>query len=549
MRVFHCEADFTDERYPRTGKPTTSGRLTISQASFAAGIMATAIVAAPVAQASPAWFWADDVPVYDAPLYDAPPPAPKRHHQHQRKRLQLDHEAEKQIQKQTTKPQGPVVIAVSIEQQKLRVYDANGLFAEAPVSTGMRGHSTPMGVFSVIQKSKYHRSNIYSGAPMPYMQRITWSGIALHAGALPGYPASHGCIRMPMAFAVKMWGWTRMGARVIVAPGEITPASFTHPLLAAKKLVPDPEPMVSDSPKPATTTKSDKAADNGKPAESALPTDELRRGIALGSDKPATAPVRTADAAAAAVTLTDASSSKADQASDTAGPATTAAVGATKAQDKTTERKPTDGKPMDDKASTTADTAPAAEQPKATAATTDDKGLSASEDKDQSHAPTAGDQTASAPALPSPNPKQQIAAFVSGKDGRLYVRQNQTPLFDVPVTIAASDRPLGTHIFTAELDKDLSVRWSVVSLPTKLAKAEPEVQRKSRRHTSSLAEDSKTSHEINSPAEALDRLTIPPEAMQRIAEAMTNGSSLIVSDQGIATGETGKGTDFIIPLR
>ncbi|PZA12179.1 L,D-transpeptidase [Rhodopseudomonas palustris] len=535
MRVFHCEADFTDERYQSTGKLATSGRLTMSQATFAAGIMVTAMIAAPSAQASPAWFWADDTPIYDAPPYDLPPPAPKRH-QHPRKRLQLDHKAEKQIEKQTAKPQGPVVIAVSIEQQKLRVYDANGLFAEAPVSTGMRGHSTPMGVFSVIQKSKYHRSNIYSGAPMPYMQRITWSGIALHAGALPGYPASHGCIRMPMAFAVKMWGWTRMGARVIVAPGEITPASFTHPLLATKKLVPDPEPMVSDSPKPAITTKSDKAADNDKPAEPTLSADELRRGIALGGDKPAAAPVRTADAAAAAVTLTDASSSKAPEATDAAAPATTATVDSTKAQDK----------PVDNKS---ADTTPAAEQPKAAAATTDDKTPSVPGDKDQSRAPTGDDHAASAPALPSPNPKQQIAGFVSAKDGRLYVRQNQTPLFDVPVTIAAGDQPLGTHVFTAELDKDLSVRWSVVSLPTKLAKAEPEVKRKSRRHDSTLAEEAKTSHQTNSPTEALDRLTIPPEAMKRFAEALTNGSSLIVSDQGIATGETGKGTDFIIPLR
>ena len=72
------------------------------------------------------------------------------------------------------------------------------------------------------------------------MQRITWSGVAMHAGVLPGYPASHGCIRMPMAFAVKMWNWTRMGARVIVTPGEITPASFSHPLLVAQKVVPQP---------------------------------------------------------------------------------------------------------------------------------------------------------------------------------------------------------------------------------------------------------------------------------------------------------------------
>ena len=131
------------------------------------------------------------------------------------------------VKETNAKPQGPLIIAVSIDQQKVRVYDANGLFAESPVSTGMKGHSTPMGVFSIIQKHKMHRSNIYSGAPMPYMQRITWSGVAMHAGVLPGYPASHGCIRMPTAFAMKMWNWTRMGARVIVTPGDITPASFS----------------------------------------------------------------------------------------------------------------------------------------------------------------------------------------------------------------------------------------------------------------------------------------------------------------------------------
>ena len=129
-------------------------------------------------------------------------------------------------EKESAKPQGPLIIAISIDKQNVKIYDANGFFAEAPVSTGMKGHPTPMGVFSVIQKQKMHHSNIYSGAPMPFMQRITWSGVAMHAGVLPGYPASHGCIRMPMAFAVKMWNWTRMGARVIVTPGELSPCQL-----------------------------------------------------------------------------------------------------------------------------------------------------------------------------------------------------------------------------------------------------------------------------------------------------------------------------------
>ena len=129
-----------------------------------------------------------------------------------------------------------------------------------------------MGVFSIIQKHKLHHSNIYSGAPMPFMQRITWSGVAMHAGVLPGYPASHGCIRMPMAFAARMWNWTKMGARVVVTPGEITPATFSHPLLVEQKIV--PQPLIANDPATdAPAVKSDKGADAGhatKPANSSL---------------------------------------------------------------------------------------------------------------------------------------------------------------------------------------------------------------------------------------------------------------------------------------
>ena len=105
--------------------------------------------------------------------------------------------------------------------------------------SGLDRHEGPFDPDGRVQRhpeAQVHHSNIYSGAPMPYMQRITWSGVAMHAGVLPGYPASHGCIRMPMAFAVKMWNWTRMGARVIVTPGEITPASFSHPQLLSRSM-------------------------------------------------------------------------------------------------------------------------------------------------------------------------------------------------------------------------------------------------------------------------------------------------------------------------
>ncbi len=158
------------------------------------------------------------------------------------------------------------------------------------------------------------------------------------------------------------------------------------------------------------------------------------------------------------------------------------------------------------------------------------------------------------PAIVAP-PKRsgQIAAFVSRKDSKLYVRQNFSPLFEVPVTIAPSDRPLGTHVFTAQVDKnDANVlHWSVISLPAPARYAEPrgEDERASRRRKIAGAAQNKAIPAPNSPAEALDRLTIPPDAMAKISEALSTGGSIIVSDQGISSGETGEGTDFIVSLR
>src|SRR5229473_6985301 len=244
------------------------------------------------------YYWSNYDPGYYRPEPIIPQQRQKPRHR-QTKKIEAP-------EKESTKPQGPLIIAISIDRQNLRIYDANGFFAETPISTGMRGHPTPMGVFSVIQKHKFHRSNIYSGAPMPYMQRITWSGVAIHAGVLPGYPASHGCIRMPMNFAVKMWGWTRMGARVVVTPGETTPADFSHPLLMAQKVA--PQPAVANEPNP-----------DAAPAASLelRPTVGHDGGVkSVMSEPPPAAPLtQTADARAALpatnapVTMTDATSS------------------------------------------------------------------------------------------------------------------------------------------------------------------------------------------------------------------------------------------------
>ncbi|MGE5157616.1 MAG: L,D-transpeptidase family protein, partial [Gemmatimonas sp.] len=129
----------------------------------------------------------------------------------------------------------PILAIVSLQKQRITIYDANGWILRAPVSSGQRGRETPAGVFSVIQKDAEHYSNIYDDAYMPNMQRITWSGIALHGGYLPGYPASHGCIRMPYDFAAQLFGLTQLGLRVIVAPSDPAPAEFSHPMLFQPK--------------------------------------------------------------------------------------------------------------------------------------------------------------------------------------------------------------------------------------------------------------------------------------------------------------------------
>jgi L,D-transpeptidase catalytic domain len=130
---------------------------------------------------------------------------------------------------------GALQIIISIADQRVSVYDDGTLIARSSVSTGVKGHPTPLGVFSVIGKERWHRSNIYSAAPMPYMQRITWSGIALHAGVVPDHPASHGCIRLTNDFAIRLWHLTKRGTRVVIAHNDVRPVEIADPHLFVAK--------------------------------------------------------------------------------------------------------------------------------------------------------------------------------------------------------------------------------------------------------------------------------------------------------------------------
>jgi hypothetical protein len=167
-------------------------------------------------------------------------------HKHQHKRTKSDLAKKPQSQDAS---KAPLQIIISIADQRISVYENGSLIARSSVSTGVERHPTPLGVFSVISKHKWHRSNIYSDAPMPYMQRITWSGIALHAGDLPGYPASHGCIRLTKDFAIQLWHLTKRGTRVIIAREDIQPVEIANPQL----FVPKPR-VASASPEAGTAT-------------------------------------------------------------------------------------------------------------------------------------------------------------------------------------------------------------------------------------------------------------------------------------------------------
>ncbi|WP_298363772.1 L,D-transpeptidase family protein [uncultured Bradyrhizobium sp.] len=545
-------------------------------------ILTAAGTVAASSQADAALFYWNRDSAYYGDVEPMPPqqPRPKPKRSTAKKNPAIEKEAGR-------KPQGPLIISVSIDQQRVSIYDANGLYAESPVSTGMKGHSTPMGVFSVIQKQKYHQSNIYSGAPMPYMQRITWSGIAMHAGVLPGYPASHGCIRMPTSFAVKMYNWTRMGARVFVTPGTISPENFSHPLLVTQKVTPQ-QPVADDVLKMDAPlgVKSDKGADK----QSSL---DLRTSVGHAAAASLRDNTHTADAsgampaASASATMSDASSSARDAiaekiAADKSEASATEPAAADKPADTNsaagdssvvTDDKTvgevtgsTDTPKSEVSASDPVKAEAKADEPKADAAKTDAASKDATKAADAvkpAEAATAADANQDAAKDPArlpgvakidiPKRAGQIAVFISRKDSKLYVRQNFAPLFEVPVTIAASDRPLGTHVFTAETDKTDAnlLRWSVVTLPTRsAARIDVEERASHRRKIAAAAPvEAKPQPATNTPAEALDRISIPADAMARINEALGTGGSIIVSDLGVNQGETGEGTDFILPLR
>jgi hypothetical protein len=150
----------------------------------------------------------------------------------------------------TTEAHQPMTLIVSLRNQKVDIYRGTTLITSSSVSTGKRGHATKAGVFSILEKRRRHYSNLYNGAPMPWMQRLTWSGTALHAGVVPGYPASHGCIRLPYSFAPKLFSITDVGGQVVVAHGKVTPKLIEHSELFQPLPLPAPPSLAKQDDQP-----------------------------------------------------------------------------------------------------------------------------------------------------------------------------------------------------------------------------------------------------------------------------------------------------------
>ena len=406
----------------------------------------------------------------------------------------------------------PVTAIVSLRDQRITVYDAKGWILRAPVSSGQKGRETPAGIFSVIQKVADHYSNLYDDAYMPHMQRITWSGIALHGGVLPGRPASHGCIRLPFDFAERLFDEKTMGMRVIVAPGNVAPIEIAHPVLLQSR--PGAGALAA-----ARTAEAQEAARKATEAR-------LAAGTALREASRAMAPVRAAEnlklraeAQLAAAETAFGSANSAEAKEQAAGAKAQAVVKVAEMQLQWDTAK-TDLQLKRDAVMPAREAAAAAETARAAAA-------------------EAARQAARELA--------PVSVLISRKTQRLYVRQAFEPVFESPVAIADPDRPIGTHVFTAierSID-DARLRWNVVSLRSGRPSGgtvEPPGQARG----SSGRDVEPVPTDTDSAKAALDRIVIPQDALDRIVSVAPR-SSLIVTDEALSS-ETGEGTEFVVLL-
>jgi L,D-transpeptidase-like protein len=390
----------------------------------------------------------------------------------------------------------PIMAIVSIKSQQVTFYDADGWILRAPVSTGVKGRETPAGVFAVVEKQADHRSTMYDDAWMPHMQRITWNGVALHGGPLPGYAASHGCIRMPYGFAEKLFDKTRIGMRVIISPNDAAPVEFSHPALFMPKAE-----VVAAAPARAETLAREAA-------EAAQAADKTKKAAATAEREaaPLATSLRTLEGLK---TRADAELASADKA--------LAAARTDQARARAEERKQKAAARAAE-LTTQLDTARASAKLDAAAAA-----RNAAKEAETRKAATAK------VALDAKLALEPVSVYISRVTQKLYVRRNthkELPdggeMFDatieVPITIRDPDKRIGTHVFTAMARNDAGLRWSAVTIDD--------------------GDDARN---------ALDRIAIPQDVLDRIGSTALPRSSIIVSDEPLSR-ETNYRTEFIAVL-
>jgi hypothetical protein len=384
-------------------------------------------------------------------------------------------------------PAGPLQIYVSINQQKLHLYSNGVHVADTSVATGVPSLPTPLGVFSVIEKERYHLSNIYSNAPMPFMQRITWSGVALHEGENIGHRASHGCIRMPHDFALRLFSLTKVGVGVVIARTELKPADFADPHLFVRKDKPPAQTVAAPAPPDAAKTAQ---ADTGSKASDIASTDPT---APMKPDQPGLGVTATTDAA------------KPDSAAiDT--PKFAAAAPRIASAD--------DHAPLPAaKPAEIANNVPTKNTPIAIFISRKEKKIYVRQDFEPLFDA----------AITIEHPDQPLGTHVF--TALEFLGDHATLRWNVvslpgepqkPERNADNDRRSDKHAGKRRKDEDSDNR---AELPAP-----------------------------QSPAEALARIDIPQNAIDYISQLMVAGSSLIVSDQGLGE-ETGDGTGFIVVTR
>ena len=442
------------------------------------------------------------------------------------------------------KPAGPLFAVVSLAEQHVTFYDANGQYARGLVSTGVPGHATPTGIFTILEKERWHHSNIYSGAPMPFMQRLAWTGVAMHEGAVhPGHTASHGCIRLQAAFAKELFGVTNVGQRVIVSPQEVSPADIVHAHLPLPKLQEAPA-LVAVEKAPAIKSGVETVALDPKAPAQAKPLNPLDFATAM---KAASAAKVTAAASArkAAQALLDSKPVEVRQAArelDVAEDALKraraelddATGAAAKAEGEEAQKKAAERKSAGE-AKLAAAEAKAVEAREAKAAK--EQALAAAQNAIRDA--DAATAQAATEAKQATRRMEPLSIFISRKTGRLYVRQATEHLFETPIAIRDPGKPLGTHLFIATRPEAgaASLHWVSLTPP---AAAEVHI-----RHHSSRRGHPMFAEEAGDPAPtfpetasgALDRVEIPADAALRISELVWTGATLIISDVVMSDGK------------